>query len=95
MADCCEKVNGRANGRFLAFPQLSSNSVTTHVGKAVESGGLRTEGLVLVQFYCKNAKDASEGRSKLYGRVRKGIQRQTVSSDLSEPKTDTSLENRT
>ena len=36
------------------------HSLTTHVGKAAERGGLRTEGLVWVQFCCKKAEDVPE-----------------------------------
>ena len=46
----------------MVFLCLSSNLLTAHVREAAESGGLRTEGLVWVQFCCKKAKDAREGR---------------------------------
>ena len=57
------KTLQKAEGAFLS-------ALTDHVGEAAESGGLRTEGPVWVQFCCKKPEGAPEGRSKLWGQER-------------------------
>ena len=52
------KTLRKSEGAFLP-------ALIDHVGEAAKSGGLRTEGLVWVQFYCKKTEDAPEGRSEL------------------------------
>ena len=59
-----------ANNSLTFLEILVSLTLTDHAGKAAESGGPRTEGLVWVQFFCKRAKDTLEGGIELQGQER-------------------------